>query len=419
MDINSIISNMNFDMISGIVVVLILTVVSIVNRDKIQVQQMIGYLVYIITYPTKRGIKVMDKIATKYRELVKLYGYISIGIGFLFMILFTAAIVMVLIKWIVKPVPDEPGFALVLPFTNIPGIGYLSFWHFFICIFILAVIHEGAHGVVARAHNLELKSTGFALLGIIVPLFPAAFVEPNEKKMQKKQDVVQYSVFAAGPVINITLAIIILIALPYVGQGVLFPNSGVTAPYEDKFSEPVGFSYTLVQNSSLPAMSAGMPNQSIINSINNKTVTDYNSFATEVVHVEPDEKITLGTPEGDFTLETAQHPRFEDRGYIGIYKEANERRKVEGVSQFGFKTFYWFKGLFKWLFALNFFVGLANLLPLGPVDGGRMFGLALQKIMRDKKKAQKIWAYVAFMFLFIIVFGLIVNYVGNPFLLFN
>lgn len=409
---------LNFDMISGVVVVLILTAICIINRDKIKVQQMIGFLVYIVMYPTKRGIKIMDKIATRYRELVKLYGYISIGLGFMFMVLFTFMIVLVLIKWIVQPVPDEPGFALVLPFTNIPGIGYLSFWYFFLSIFFLAVIHEGAHGIVARAHGLELKSTGFAIFGIILPILPAAFVEPDEKKMQKKDDVVQYSIFAAGPMINIFFAIILLIAMPYVGQGVLYPNAGVLAPFEGSFTEPIGFSYTLVQNESLPAMQAGMPNQSIINSINNETVNNYNDFANEISCVRPEEKITLGTQNGTFTLETAQHPNFEDRGYIGIYGgNMEERRKVEGVSEWSFQTYYWFKGLFKWLFALNFFVGLANLLPMGPVDGGRMFGLALKRLMKNQQRAQKIWLYFAILFALIIVFGLIVNYFGNPFLL--
>ncbi|MGM5482074.1 MAG: site-2 protease family protein [Nanobdellota archaeon] len=411
--------NLNFDMISGFVVILVLTLICIANKEKIKVQKMIGFLLYIVMYPTKRGIKIMDKIATKYREIVKLYGYISVGIGFTGMFFFTFLIALVLIKWIFNPAPDEAGFALVLPFTNIPGIGYLSFWYFFISIFILAVIHEGAHGVVARAHNLKLKSTGFALLGVIVPLFPAAFVEPDEKKMQNKSDIVQYSIFAAGPVINLLLALIIMIAMPYVAQGVLYPNAGVNAPFEDGFSEPVGFSYTLVQNSSLPAMSSGMPNTSIINSINGKEVNRYNDFAQEIMYVRAGENVTLGTKEGEFTLKTIKHPEVENRGYIGIYRDANERRKIPSVSDFGYHAFYWFKGLFKWLFALNFFVGLANLLPMGPVDGGRMFGLALQKIIRDKKKAMKIWGMVAWLFLLIIIFGLIVNYIGNPFLLFK
>ncbi|MFW5991460.1 MAG: site-2 protease family protein [Candidatus Nanoarchaeia archaeon] len=415
----NILDNLTFDMISGMVAILILTIVCIVNRDKLEIQPMLGYLLYIIMYPTRRGIKLMDKIATRWREWVKLYGYISIGLGFMFMVLFTAMIILVVIKWVVQPVPDEPGFALVIPFTNIPGVGYLSFWYFFISIFILAIIHEGAHGTVARAHGLEIKRTGFAFFGLILPIFPAAFVEPDEKKLQKKDDTVQYSIFAAGPMINILLAIILLILMPYVGQGVLYPGSGPNAPFEDSFSEPIGFSYNLVQNESLPASQVGMPNHSIITSINNKSVKTYNDFATEIMYVRAGENVTIGTKNGTFTLETIEHPRFENRAYIGIYQDTNEKRKISELAQWKFQTYYWFKGLFKWLFTLNLFVGLANLLPMGPVDGGRMFGLALKRLMKNQKRAEKIWLYIGILFLLIIIFGLIVNYLGNPFLLFK
>lgn len=411
MDINSIISNMNFDMISGIAVVLILTVVSIVNRDKIQVQQVVGYLIYMISFPTKHGIKAMDKIATKYRELVKLYGYISIGIGFLGMVVVTLLIFIEVIMWIVQPYPDQVsgGVQLVLPFTNIPGIGYLSFWHFFISIFVLAVFHEFAHGVVARAHNLELKSTGFALGGIILPILPAAFVEPDEKKMQKKQDVVQYSVFGAGPMANMVLAVIF---------GSLFVFA--LMPIQGNITEPVGVSYQVIDNSSYPSVKADIPESGLINSVNGEQINNTNQMLNKLKLVEPGEDVDLEINDTTYSPITIENPKRDtNHGFIGVKSLQNERRFIDSYDNWKGAAFGWFQGLFKWLFLLNFFVGLINLLPMGPVDGGRMFGLALQKLLNDKKKAQKIWAYVGFLFLFIIVLGLIVNYVGNPFLLFN
>jgi hypothetical protein len=40
------------------------------------------HLKVIALYKTGIGIKLMDRLASKYRELIKLFGYISIGIGF-------------------------------------------------------------------------------------------------------------------------------------------------------------------------------------------------------------------------------------------------------------------------------------------------------------------------------------------------
>ena len=77
--------------------------------------------------------------------------------------------------------------------------------------------------------------------------------------------------------------------------------------------------------------------------------------------------------------------------------------------------FNWTKDLFKWLFLLNFFIGLFNLLPLGIVDGGRILNTFLQSIVKDKEKARKIWGFISLFFLLLLLFGLLTTYLGNPF----
>ena len=57
--------------------------------------------------------------------------------------------------------------------------------------------------------------------------------------------------------------------------------------------------------------------------------------------------------------------------------------------------------LFFWLFNISVGVGLFNLLPLGPVDGGRMFYTAMLKFM-SKKKALNILSIVS-----LIIFAMI------------
>ena len=39
----------------------------------------------------------------------------------------------------------------------------------------------------------------------------------------------------------------------------------------------------------------------------------------------------------------------------------------------------WFYGFLYWLYLLNLGIGLFNLVPLGPIDGGRMLLVALKK----------------------------------------
>jgi hypothetical protein len=96
--------------------------------------------------------------------------------------------------------PDAPpAVAPLLPGVHVPGVPeslFIPLVQGLIAIFIVAVIHEFCHGVVARAHNIPVKSTGIVLIG---PFF-AAFVEPDEAVMKKKSDVVNYSmIFSLYP----------------------------------------------------------------------------------------------------------------------------------------------------------------------------------------------------------------------------
>ncbi|MFW6014134.1 MAG: site-2 protease family protein [Candidatus Nanoarchaeia archaeon] len=393
---------------SGIFAIAILIIIILINKHKVKFQPVVGYLIYMVLFPTRYGLGLMDRIANKYRELVKLYGYISIGVGFVGMLFIVVTLLITVLMWVFRPESQvsQEGFALVLPFTNVPGIGYLSFWHFFISIFVLAFFHELAHGIVARAHDIELKSTGFAFLGIIVPLFPAAFVEPNEEKMKKKSDIVQYSVFAAGPMANFVLAFIFALLFIY-----------AFAPMEDAVTEPIGFSYEILDEEDNPSVVAGIPEEGIINSLNNKEIKTYNNFAIEMRCLSGGENITLGINNETYELTTITHPQDNHTGFIGISGIQNEGRILEEYEEWQGPVVGWLTDLMMWLFILNFAVGLINLLPMGPVDGGRMFGLALEKIMGDEKKAYKIWSYVGILFFAIIILGLIFTYIGNPFVL--
>ena len=58
-----------------------------------------------------------------------------------------------------------------------------------------------------------------------------------------------------------------------------------------------------------------------------------------------------------------------------------------------------------WIFMTNLFVGLANLLPLPIVDGGRMAYIAALYFVKSEKKAKKIAkrAYSFSLFLFVLL----------------
>jgi len=393
----------DFDKASAIAFVLVAGILLFINRKKVSLEKMAFPVFYALLIRTKIGIGLMDKLSEKHRELIKLIGLCFIGIGFLGMIFIVINFLVMLFQLVIKPLQTAQGVALLVPFTNIPGIGYLSFWYFIIGIFFIAVIHEFSHGVMARAHDIKVKSSGVGFFAVFVPLIPLAFVEPDEKRLRKEPDHVQYSVFAAGPCINLVIAFIILLLLPYVA------NPYAYAPFEEKITEPLGVSFQAIQEG-FPAEAAGLEANIIINQINEKEITTYQEFVKYLQTTRPDQEIKLSSKDQTYTIIATTNPNEETTwGYIGVVGPRNEREikpQYQNIKQ----PYFWVKGLLMWLFILNLLVGLINLLPIYITDGGRMFGIALLNTVKDKKKAAKIYSFLATLFLATIVISLIINY---------
>src|SRR3989344_4281502 len=196
----------------------------------------------IFLYRTKLGLRWMDKYSQKFREWVILSGYIGMGVGFVGLVVISYVLVQNLYSLITRS-EAVSGVSLVLPGVHVPGLGVLPFWYWILAIFGIAVVHEFSHGIVARAHNIPVKNTGLVFFGPIL----GAFVEPDEKQLRKKQDIVQYSVLAAGSFSNIVLAVVALLFLNFAFM-----------PLQETMVEPSGFSFGSHVEGNLPAAEAGI-----------------------------------------------------------------------------------------------------------------------------------------------------------------
>src|SRR3989344_5025054 len=195
----------NFEWASAVVFLLLLTIFVILKRKSFKFQHIIKIgklpLVYIVMMRTQVGIKLMEKWGAKYREIIKFLGYCGVGFGFFGLIFIFFSLFQNIYIIFTQP-QAVAGVQLALPGLSLPGVGVLTFWYWIISIFVLAVVHEFSHGVVSAAHNLKVKNSGPAIFGVIIPFIPAAYVEPDEKDMLKREDIVQYSIYAAGPMSN-------------------------------------------------------------------------------------------------------------------------------------------------------------------------------------------------------------------------
>lgn len=368
------------------------------NRKKFDIHGKIVAL-----YRTKVGLKAMDKLSGKYREIVKLLGYTGMGIGIVGLVVIFTILVNNLWKLLTNP-EAQSGVSLVIPGVHIPGailtppliIGWIA-------LFLVIVVHEFSHGVVAKAHDIKIKSSGLAFFG---PLL-GAFVEPDEKILKKKDDVTQYSVYAAGPFSNILLGLVVLA----IGAWILLPLIGA-------ITEPTGFSVENIQEG-FPGEAAGLENGVIITGINGESTTDYAAFAEQLNFIRPDEKITLNTDRGDYEITTVVNPNDDSvkKGYIGIAGFKNERKlKTDNIAwTIILNILSWLRELFVWVYILSLGIGLANLLPLGPVDGGRIALVALTRL-KGKAKGELWWKKISLLTLAVLalnIFWPLLKWISN------
>ncbi|MEK6907553.1 MAG: M50 family metallopeptidase, partial [Nanoarchaeota archaeon] len=234
-------------------------------------------------------------------------------------------------------------------------------------------------------YNLKIKSSGFAFLGPIL----AAFVEPDEKEMIKKPKKQQLSILAAGPFSNILLAFLIL----------LFFNF-IFLPLQSNFFTVDGVKLVNIEKNS-PAELANLKPELIIKQANDELITDQKQLVN-IIQGSNGENVNLITDQGEFSIKPEKR---DDKYYIGVSVSNNVAVK-ENTPEFILPLAAWFNMLFFWLWIISLGIGLFNLLPLGPIDGGRMFYIAMLSFF-DNKKAMNIFKAMTVFCLVLIVINLL------------
>ena len=394
---------MDYQTIAAIIFLVILTIFVFLKRKNLDTKQIIPHFLYFSMYRTKIGLKLMDSMAKRHRKLMVYIGYFGVLIGFLGMILISYGLISNIYVLFTEP-EAAPGVGLVLPFKA-KGIFFVPFFYWIISIFIIAAVHEFSHGLIARAHGLKVKSSGFAFLGLIIPIIPAAFVEPDEKELRKRPYKEQLSVFAAGPLANIVTAFLFVAIASF-----------VLAPLANAVIEANGVKvtdYVRKDDVKFPAETSGIKIGEKIQKVDGIQTPYVENLSNILKNKKPNEIITIKTDKSSYEIKLAKNPENGSLAYIGAYLEQSTKIKDDIKSSYGEflpKSLIWVYGLFVILFVLNFGIGLFNLVPIGPLDGGRMLQLPLQRYF-GKEKGNKVWGYVGIFFMILIFINIAAGFV--------
>ena len=424
-----------------------------------------------ILYRTKLGMKLIDSFGKKHKTLLTVLSYISIITGFILMglmIYFFGKLVWTYIfqSQVVKLMKIPPIMPLIPYLPQMFKLSFLPPFYFTYWILILAIVaisHEFSHGIFMRRYNIKIKSTGFGFFPFFLPVFLAAFVEQDEKNMEKKKIFPQMAVLSAGTFANVIIGILFAIILilfftfSFSPAGVVFDsytysiissstiisinNSTVENLDYSNFLDSInekGLTEVKTENGSFlitksflesqkenenyfylynnaPAIKENLSNTII--KINGNSVKSKTELANELSKYSPEDKIIITTLEDDayvdYEIVLDRYPENESLPYLGIGFLTSESSGILGTLKNLFLSFkdsnVYYESNFEaaefiynllwWLVLISFSVALINMLPVGIFDGGRFFYLAILGITKSENKAKKAYSLMTYIFL--------------------
>lgn len=463
-----------FDIIFLIVFTLVISIFLYTHRKNLK-KDGIMYL-----YRTSIGLKLIDSLGKKYPKTLRVLSYISVFCGYLLMLasfymLYTIIYAFTNVQF-VKAIKVPPLMPLIPYLPEIFKINILPpfyFTYWIIAIALIALFHEGFHGIFARFYNVKIKSTGFGFLGP----FLAFFVEQDDKQMTKKKLFPQLTILSAGVFANLILTFVFFFLL--IGF-----TSSLYQPAGYQFQD---YSYNVLQvsnltNSSLAEISQIQINnnnftrinlnnasylidseiyknrtnlngsllfvayydlpavnlklEGVIVKINSENITSSSKVEQVLSHLKPGDKINITTlnminrtqvlKQYNLTLgadyDNSSRPvlgvasiRMQTAGLKGIiYKFINmfNEPSTYYAPKFSPEFSLFIYNLLWWMALINLSVAICNMLPMGIFDGGRFFYLSVLAVTKNEKVAEVSFKIATWVILALLALTMVLWFVG-------
>jgi membrane-associated protease RseP (regulator of RpoE activity) len=409
----------------GLLVLYVAFVVWLVQTGRLQKWNLSLMLGFALMVRTQKGKRTLDFLARP-RRFWNLVGDLGTVLSLVGMVAMTALFFLTLVVSLTPNSGVQPlaGNEILV----IPGVNpFVPLWYGLVALILTLVVHEGAHGVLARANGMRVKS-----LGLLIAVLPVgAFVEPDEDDLKAAPRRRRLRVFAAGPAVNVGTAALCLAAFALLmGSAAPTPGAHVAVIVQDA-----------------PADRAGLEPGDTMTALAGQPVADWDAFTAAMRGHQPGETVSITTRDGrtvavtlesywdslsqgereDVLSESAPAmalcrdrlepdpatgaecaERLQRQSFLGVrpllpedlrfaaHPFANKGTalltlvslpigEVRGQpflsvylprfhdAPFESAVFWPLVTLLFWIFWINLMVGLTNILPMLPLDGGHVF----------------------------------------------
>ena len=299
----------------------------------------------------------------------------------------------------------QPALQILLPTPSTsvstgPGFILIPFWFWIIAIATILIPHELSHGIAARAEKIPLKSVGLLLFLI----FPGAFVEPDEAKLKRAKLSTRLRVFAAGSFTNIlTFSIILLI-----GTFFLFPSAApggtvITSVFPGSPAEKSGLAVgDTIEKFDGKDAKVSFFDYSMKNGTSEGQLQRLGGLQTisALSKHKPGETLNMVVNGQEKDVVLGENTELKGFPYIGISSELKTENKA---------AFEVVLPLLALVALLNLFVGIVNILPLYPLDGGLFFQALTQRFL--PKRSEEVVKGLSYVILFLIIASVVGPYI--------
>lgn len=319
----------------------------------------------------------------------------------------------------------------------IPGLNpYLPITYGWVALVVTIIIHEAGHGILARVYNIRVDSTGIVLL-LGLPI--GAFVNIEREELAKATLKQKSSVLTAGPLNNMILAGLSLVALYFI-------VTTLNPLPPDLNSPQFGVAVMSVNPGSL-AESIGLPQGAIIQNVAGQEVRQLEDLGQllrsnlgqtiditwvdkgqtvtksvtlpdavqpgrgilgiQVTTLSPDPKAVLDRYEGAFSSNPLAIllPPTMQQGSVP-YSDLMAPKYTSSIPGWPI-----FANMLFWLWFVNFNVGIFNALPIGPLDGGQLYGSIIEKRVKSAILAKNAANILTIIMVSIVAVSILLPYV--------